>query len=80
MNRRENRALYRTATADATGHFTIRGITPENYHLFAWQKIAPSAYYNPRFLAKYEDHGRAITLGQSSTLTATITAIPVEVR
>jgi len=78
--RRENRALYRTATSDAEGHFTIRGIAPENYRLFAWQKIAPSAYYNARFLANYEDRGRAITLGQASTLTATITVIPVEVR
>jgi hypothetical protein len=75
LARRQNRALYRTAIADANGHFAMRGVAPENYQLFAWQSISPSAYFNPRFLSKYEDRGRVVNAGQASTITTTITGI-----
>ena len=78
--RRQNRGLYRTAISDSNGHFTIRGVTSENYYLFAWQKISPAAYYNPRFLAKYEERGRPVNVGQASTLTATLTGIQADWR
>ena len=76
LARRQNRALYRMATSDANGHFSFRGVAPEDYQLFAWQNIAPSAYLNARFLSKYEDRATPVKLGPSSTITATITGIP----
>jgi len=78
--RRQNRALYRSGTTDAGGHFSIRGVAPENYRLFAWQRVPPGAYFNERFLSKYEDRGRAVSIGQASTLNVTINAIPAEAR
>src|SRR5262249_50303837 len=77
-DRRQNRALYHTATSDSTGHFTIRNIAPGNYKLFEWQTISNGAYYNSGFLAKYEDRGHPIALNEKTPATEQITVIPNE--
>jgi len=35
-DRRQNRALYRSAVTDANGRFTLLSIAPDQYKLFAW--------------------------------------------
>jgi hypothetical protein len=39
--RRNNPALYRTATTDDKGHFTLRGVAPGDYTAFAWGVCSP---------------------------------------
>jgi hypothetical protein len=73
--RRENRALYKTATSDATGRFTVRGIAPGGYKVFAWQGVSGGDFYNSRFLSKYEFRGKSINVAQGSTLTENLTVI-----
>lgn len=75
-SRRENLALYFPATSDASGRFVIRGIPPGDYKLFAWESISPFAYQNAAFMARYEDRGRAIHVGQGGTSSAEVTVIP----
>jgi hypothetical protein len=75
--RRQNPVLYATATADSAGRFTLKSIAPGFYKLFAWEEVlAPGAYLNSGFLARYEERGQAINLTQTSTGNVTITAIP----
>jgi hypothetical protein len=75
--RREDRVLYRTATADAAGKFTIRSVAPGNFKLFAWRQAVPGgAYFNAMFMSKYENLGRSINVMERSTITQQITAIP----
>jgi uncharacterized surface anchored protein len=75
--RRQNRALYRTATADANGRFSIRSVAPGSFRLFAWQQpIVGGAYYNAAFLAKYEDRSRSVNVTQGGTVNQQITVIP----
>jgi hypothetical protein len=77
QNRRQNRVLYATATSDAAGKFTIRSVGPGSFKLFAWQRrIEGGAYYNPSFMAKYEDRGRLVTVAEGATVTQQITVIP----
>jgi beta-lactamase regulating signal transducer with metallopeptidase domain len=79
MMRRQNRALYHTATADANGKFTLHNLAPGAYQLFAWQQSIPSgAYYNVGFLARYEDRSRTINIVGKSTTTEQITAVPLQ--
>ena len=73
--RRENRALYKTAKSDASGKFTIRGVAPGNYKLFAFENAAGGEFYNARFMSKVEFRGKAITIGQGSVSTETLTLI-----
>jgi len=78
--RRSNRSLYKTVTTDAEGHFSIKGVAPENYQVYAWQSIPADAFYNARFLSKYQDRGHPVYVTQDSTVTASLTGIAAEAR
>jgi hypothetical protein len=41
-------------TSDQSGRFSLHGIAPSQYALFAWDNIDGDAYYNPDFLKDYE--------------------------
>ena len=73
--RRDNRALYKTGTSDATGKFVVRGIAPGGYKVFAFQGIAGGEFYNSRFLSKYEFRGKSINVAQGSTVNESLTVI-----
>jgi hypothetical protein len=67
--RRQNRSLYRSVGSDATGRFTMTGVAPGEYTLFAWPPGVPGgSFYNATFLKRYEDRGKAVTVGPSATL------------
>ena len=77
QTKRQNRALYRTATADGDGKFSIRSVAPGSFRLFAWQQpVTGGAYYNAAFLAKYEDRSRPVNVTQGGTVSQQITVIP----
>jgi beta-lactamase regulating signal transducer with metallopeptidase domain len=73
--RRENRALYKTATSDASGKFTVVGVAPGGYKLFAFEGLAGGEFYNSRFLLKYEFRGTPINVAQGGTTTESLTVI-----
>jgi hypothetical protein len=79
-SRRGNRSLYKRVTTDQSGHFTVRGIAPGLYQLFAWQRVPDGAYYNERFLSKYQDRARAVYVNQQATVTADLNGISAEAR
>lgn len=55
---RQRSDLFKVATADAAGRFEIKGITPGEYKLFAWDTVEPGAWQDPAFIAGYETAGR----------------------
>jgi hypothetical protein len=58
--------FHKSRTVDSAGHFTIRGIAPGSYKLFAWDKVDTNAViYDPEFLRPYEALGSAIEVGAS---------------
>jgi protocatechuate 3,4-dioxygenase beta subunit len=72
LNRRENASLYRNIVTGQTGNYSLRGITPGEYKLFAWPAQVNGAFYNAEFLAKYEESGLPITVGANSKATVKI--------
>ena len=74
--RRDNRALYVQTNSDATGRFTLRGVAPGDYKVFAWESIQAFAHFNAAFMAKHEDRGKLVHVGQSGTVSAELTIIP----
>lgn len=69
QSRRRNPDLYRTATTDADGTFTMTGLPPGEFKVFAWQTLGGAPYLNPAFMARYEERGSAVTIfggGQTS--------------
>jgi hypothetical protein len=76
-SRRQNRALYRTGTSDTQGRFSVPGIAPGNYKVFAWESIPPGAFFNARFLSGYEDRGRFVNATPMAVVQTELVALPV---
>jgi len=76
-NRERSRTdLYRTATTDQNGRFTIRTIVPGEYKVFAWEDLEPFAYNDPDFLRKYEERGTPVAVSEISKSTIETRIIP----
>ena len=73
---RERRNLYKFATSDQNGHFTIATIAPGDYKLFAWEDIEPGEYNDPDFLRKYETLATPAQISESSTSIVEVKALP----
>jgi hypothetical protein len=54
--------FYRTANTDQNGAFTMRGIAPGDYHLYAWRELEGAAYRNADFMKAFLDQGIAVTI------------------
>jgi hypothetical protein len=78
-SRRQNPALYKTAISDAAGNFTISGVAPGEYKLFAWEYVPATAWMNPDFLSRHEARGQSITLASGSPVEAHVILIPLEI-
>jgi len=77
--RRGNLQLYKTATSTAMGAFTLNGVAPGSYKLFAWEQIPTGAEQNSDFMREYDLLGTSVNvtagLAQSNIQ---ITAIPAK--
>ena len=65
-------ALYRSSISDVNGKFTLRGIAPGNYRVFAWSDLPGEAYRNADFLKPYEEKGRAVHIDRGGRSSADI--------
>jgi protocatechuate 3,4-dioxygenase beta subunit len=67
-----NSLLYKAIRTDAAGHFTINGIAPGRYRLFAWENPSQNtarflnAALNAEFLAQYETRGVNVTVNSGT--------------
>jgi hypothetical protein len=69
------RSLYRTSDADHEGKFSMTGLTPGEYKLFAWEEVEDTAWLDPEFLAPIEDKGTPVTLERSKEARVEVIAI-----
>jgi hypothetical protein len=67
---------YRKAVADQSGHFSLRGLPPGDYTLFAWESIDGEPYYNPEFIRSYEDRGQAMRVREGNRVSVQLKTIP----
>jgi protocatechuate 3,4-dioxygenase beta subunit len=67
---------YRKTVCDQTGHFTLRGLRPGDYTLFAWESVDGESYYSPDFVKNYESQGSALHLGEGERKSVQLLAIP----
>jgi hypothetical protein len=73
--RRRNPSLYLATRSDADGRFSLRGIQPGEYQLFAWESAPEGAWQNAEFLAGYESQGRAVSIAPSVSTQVEIVAV-----
>jgi len=53
-------------STDQHGHFTIRGLAPGSYTLYAWQDLEEGVYRDPDFLKSQEANGTAVKVQEGS--------------
>lgn len=76
-DRQRNRNdLYKNAISDQNGHFSIRGVPPGDYKIFAWEALEPFAYYDAEVLRFYEAKGKLVHVAESSTESVEVRVIP----
>jgi hypothetical protein len=68
-DQRDTYSLFQSTVADMNGSFTIKGIAPGNYKLFAWDQVEYNAWTDPEFLQPFEDAGQAVVVRESDKLT-----------
>jgi protocatechuate 3,4-dioxygenase beta subunit len=64
--RSESDRFYVTATADATGHFSMKNITPGEYRLYAFDNVENGAYMDPDWMKVYEGRGERVSVKEGS--------------
>ena len=77
-NRRRQTGRYKMTTTDQTGAFTIRGVPPGDYKLFAWEEIETMAWQDPEFIKPFEPKSKAVTVRERSRETVEVKVIPAE--
>ena len=73
---RGNPDRYRRAVADQAGRFTLRGLAPGDYIVFAWESVETDAFYNPEFLRACEGQGKALHVSEGERVNVQLKAIP----
>ena len=55
-----------TGSTDQHGRFTIRGVAPGSYTLYAWQDLNEPVWVDPDFLKSQAANGTAVKVGEDS--------------
>jgi len=69
---------FRMARTDQTGHFSLKGLEPNDYTVYAWEDIEPGQYMDPDVLKTAENHGKSLKLKESSQESLEVESIPAE--
>ncbi len=73
---RDREDLYKTISTDQSGNFSLQGISPGNYKLFAWNAIEPDSYLDPEVLAPFEGLGQDVSIQEAGQSKIELTVIP----
>jgi hypothetical protein len=69
---------YKTADTDQSGHFSIKGVAPGEYKIYAWEDIEDGAYQDPDFVKPHESDGQSVSVKERAHENVQLKAIPAE--
>jgi hypothetical protein len=73
---RQRTDLYKNVNAGQDGRFSIKGVPPGDYKLFAWEYIEPFQWFDPEILESAEDKGIPVRVSASTVANAEVKLIP----
>jgi hypothetical protein len=73
---RDRTELFKTGTTDQSGRFTIKGITPGDYKLFAWETLENFGYFDTELVKKSESLAKIVHVAESSKSDVEVKVIP----
>jgi len=72
---REREDRYRRAVSDQGGRFSLHGVRPGDYTLFAWESVDSDACLNAEFLKTYEGQGTPLRVHEGERKSVRLTAL-----
>jgi hypothetical protein len=75
---REREEMYSMKTTDAFGHFSLLGLPPGDFKLFAWETVQGTNYNDPDFFKAFEDRGTPVHVGEGQQQTVQLEVITSE--
>jgi len=73
---RDRYELFRAVTTGPNGRFTIPGVPPGDYKVFAWESIESNGYFDAELLKRDEAKSQRIKIQESDKATVTVKMIP----
>jgi len=70
--------LFRTSQSDPDGKFSLSGLAPGAYSIYAWEGLDGFNYFDENFIKLYQPFGQQIEIGESETVTTNIQAIALQ--
>jgi len=61
---RDREEMYGMTTTDAFGRFSLLGLPPGDFKLFAWELVQGKNYTDPDFFKAFEDRGTPVHIGE----------------
>ena len=61
---RDREEMYGVTTTDASGRFSLLGLSPGDFKLFAWELVQGKNYTDPDFFKAFEDRGTPVHIGE----------------
>ncbi len=77
-SKRSLNRLYHRAQTDSSGRYSITGIAPGEYTLFAWEQMEENLYEDPGFLKRFESRGETVSIAENSCESKQLKLIPAE--
>jgi hypothetical protein len=62
---RDREETYGMTTTDAFGRFSLLGLPPGDFKLFAWELVQGKNYTDPDFFKTFEDRGTPVHIGEA---------------
>jgi hypothetical protein len=75
---RDREEMYSMKTADAFGRFSLSGLSPGAFKLFAWEPVQGTNYTDPDFLNAFEDRGTPLHVEEKQQQTVQLEVITAE--
>jgi hypothetical protein len=66
---RDRPELFKAVTTDRAGRFSMGGVVPGDYKLFAWEVLESFGYFDPDLLKQSELSGKSVHVEESARIT-----------
>jgi hypothetical protein len=70
--------LYKTSVTDDNGRFTMRGIAPGDYKIYAWEAIEQNSWFDSDLLQQYEQKGKFLHMTEGAKEIVEVKIIPLD--
>jgi len=74
--RRKYERLVKSSACDQNGRFTLEGIPPGEYKLFAWKEVETGAWLDPDFMQPIEKLGEEVAIREAGRESRQLKAMP----